>query len=99
MMKHKKRFRNFAVLLAALVCLGGFSMTAYAQTPEETPPDTAVVTPTPEAPAQPLPRRATRPLLMISAATSSLSPLPPKAATISISWLTAPPRVKIPSIS
>lgn len=54
MMKHKKIFRTFAVLLAALVCLGGFSMTAYAQTPEETPPDTAVITPAPEAPAQPL---------------------------------------------
>ena len=53
-MKHKKTFRTFVVLLAALVCLGGFSMTAYAQTPEETPPDTAVETPTPEAPAQPL---------------------------------------------
>lgn len=49
MMKHKKLFRTFAVLLAALVCLGGFSVTAYAQTPEETPPDTAV-----ETPAQPL---------------------------------------------
>lgn len=55
MMKHKKIFRTFAVLLAALVCMGGFSVTAYAQTPEETPPDTtAEATPTPEAPAQPL---------------------------------------------
>lgn len=54
MMKHKKLFRTFAVLLAALGCLGGFSMTAYAQTPTETPPDTAVETPAPEAPAQPL---------------------------------------------
>lgn len=55
MMKHKKTFRTFAVLLAALVCMGGFSVTAYAQTPEETPPDTAAeATPTPEPPAQPL---------------------------------------------
>ncbi|MEG1990919.1 MAG: DUF4366 domain-containing protein [Christensenella sp.] len=54
-MKYKKIFRTFAVLLAALVCMGGFSVTAYAQTPEETPPDTtAEPTPTPEAPAQPL---------------------------------------------
>lgn len=50
-MKNKKPFRTFAVLLAALMCLGGFSVTAYAQTPEETPP---AVTTEPEAPAQPL---------------------------------------------
>lgn len=50
-MKNKKLFRTFAVLLAALICLGGFSVTAYAQTPEETPP---VVTTEPETPAQPL---------------------------------------------
>lgn len=37
-MKRKKIFRTFAVLLAALMCLGGFSVTAYAKTPEETPP-------------------------------------------------------------
>lgn len=49
-MKNKKPFCIFAVLLAALMCLGGFSVTAYAQTPEETPPpDTE-----PETPAQPL---------------------------------------------
>ena len=29
-MKNKKIFRTFAVLLAALICLGGFSVTAYA---------------------------------------------------------------------
>ena len=50
-MKNKKPFRTFTVLLAALICLGGFSVTAYAQTPEETPP---VVTTEPETPAQPL---------------------------------------------
>ncbi|MEG1108854.1 MAG: DUF4366 domain-containing protein [Oscillospiraceae bacterium] len=54
-MKRKKIFRTFTVLLAALICLGGFSVTAYAQTPEETPTDTtAEPTPTPETPAQPL---------------------------------------------
>lgn len=49
-MKNKKPFRTFAVLLAALMCLGGFSVTAYAQTPEETPPSVTE----PETPAQPL---------------------------------------------
>lgn len=49
-MKNKKPFRTFAVLLAALMCLGGFSVTAYAQTPEETPPPVTE----PETPAQPL---------------------------------------------
>lgn len=50
-MKNKKLIRTFTVLLAVLVCLGGFSVTAYAQTPEETPP--AVIT-EPETPPQPL---------------------------------------------
>ena len=36
--KNKKFTRTFAVLLAAVLCMGGFSVTAYAQTPEETPP-------------------------------------------------------------
>lgn len=37
-MKNKRFFRSLLVLLAALVCLGGFSVTAFAQTPttEET---------------------------------------------------------------
>ena len=52
-MKRKKTIRSFFVLLAALICLGGFSVTAYAQTPEETPPDTAAE-PTPAPTPQPL---------------------------------------------
>lgn len=39
--------RSFAVLLAALICLGGFSVTAYAQTPEEIPPETTAEPDTP----------------------------------------------------
>ena len=34
-MKNKKLFRTFTVLLAAFVCLGGFSVTAYAGGGEE----------------------------------------------------------------
>lgn len=49
-MKNKKPFSIFSVLLAALMCLGGFSVTAYAQTPEETPPPVTE----PETPTQPL---------------------------------------------
>lgn len=38
-MKNKRIIRSFAVLLAALISLGGFSVTAYAQgQPEQTPP-------------------------------------------------------------
>ncbi|MDT2935508.1 DUF4366 domain-containing protein [Lactococcus lactis] len=53
-MKRKRIFRTFAVLLAALVSLGGFSVTAYAQTPEETPPPVTVPeTPTDTQPLTP----------------------------------------------
>lgn len=53
-MKRKRTFRTFAVLLAALVSLGGFSVTAYAQTPEETPPPITVPeTPTDTQPLTP----------------------------------------------
>ena len=47
-----KIIKSFTVLLAALMITGGFSMTAYAQTPEETPPP-EVTEPEP-TPAQPL---------------------------------------------
>ena len=47
----------------------------------------------------PLPQRETQHWLTISVAISSLSLLPPKAATISISSLTAPPRANRPYIS
>ena len=46
-MKNKKIFRTLTVLCAALILMGGFSVTAYAQTPEDTPPDTAAEPDTP----------------------------------------------------
>ena len=42
-----KLTRTFSVLLAALILMGGFSVTAYAQTPEEIPPETAAEPDTP----------------------------------------------------
>lgn len=38
-MKNKKLFRSFFVLLAALICMGGFSVTAYAGGGEDIPTD------------------------------------------------------------
>lgn len=38
-MKNKKLFRSFFVLLAALICMGGFSITAYAGGGEDIPTD------------------------------------------------------------
>lgn len=46
-MKNKKIFRTLTALCAALILMGGFSVTAYAQTPEETPPETAAEPDTP----------------------------------------------------
>ena len=43
-MKHKKLFRSVTALLAALVLMGGFSVTAFAQTPEsDATNDTGVI--------------------------------------------------------
>ena len=42
-MKNRRRFRSLAVLLAALALLGGFSVTAYAQTPTEETDDSGVI--------------------------------------------------------
>ena len=43
-MKNKKLIRTFTVMLAALVIMGGFSVTAFAQTPEnDATNDTGVV--------------------------------------------------------
>lgn len=53
-MKNKKLFRTFTVLLAALMCLGGFSVTAYAGGGEEQTEALPAVTTEPETPAQPL---------------------------------------------
>lgn len=46
-MKNKKIFRTLTALCAALILMGGFSITAYAQTPEETPPETTAEPDTP----------------------------------------------------
>ena len=46
-MKNKKIFRTLTVLCAALILMGGFSVTAYAQTPEEIPPETTAEPDTP----------------------------------------------------
>ena len=43
-MKNKRFFRSFIVMLAALVVLGGFSVTAYAYSGEETSEETTVQT-------------------------------------------------------
>lgn len=51
-MKNKRFFRSFFVLLAVLVCLGGFSVTAYAGGGEEIPTDDSNVKT--EAEPQPL---------------------------------------------
>lgn len=53
-MKRKKIFRTFAVLLAALVCMGGFSVTAYAGGGAEKTEAPPVVTTEQETPTQPL---------------------------------------------
>ena len=56
-MKNKKTPRIFAALLAVMMCLSGFSVTAHAQVTEEsedaTPPETTITT-TSENPQQPL---------------------------------------------
>ena len=53
-MKHKKLFRSVTALLAALVLMGGFSVTAFAQTPstEETD-DSGVIVETEPQPLTP----------------------------------------------
>ena len=43
-MQNKRFFRSFFVMLAALVVLGGFSVTAYAYSGEETSEETTVQT-------------------------------------------------------
>lgn len=52
-MKNKKLFRSFFVLLAALICMGGFSVTAYAGGGEDIPTDDSNVITEPAEP-QPL---------------------------------------------
>ena len=94
-MKNKLK-KTMTALCAALILMGGFSVPAYAQGAATEPPagdatnDSNVVVEEKEE---------TQHWLTITAAISSLSLLPPKAATISISSLTAPPRANRPYIS
>ena len=95
---NKKILRTLTAFCAALMLMGGFSVTAFAQTPEQPAADatndSGVI-----YEEHPLRRRGTRPLLTISAAISSLSQLRPKPGTIFISSLTGTTRAKTPSIS
>ena len=94
-MKNKLK-KTMTALCAALILMGGFSVPAYAQGAATEPPagdatnDSNVVVEEKEE---------TLHWLTITAAISNLSLLPPKAATISISSLTAPPRANRPYIS
>ena len=89
-------------LCAALILMGGFSVPAYAQGAATEPPagdattdSNGVVEEKEETP----PLTPTGTATLVDAAISNLSLLPPKAATISISSLTAPPRTNRPYIS
>ena len=76
-MKNKKIFRTLLTLCTALILMGGFSVTAYAQVPEgadDATDDSGVIYEEPEKEEPLTPDAGTRPLLTISAATSSLSP-------------------------
>lgn len=102
-MKNKLK-KTMTALCAALILMGGFSVPAYAQGAATEPPagdatnDSNVVVEE-KRKRRPLPQRETLHWLTITAAISNLSLLPPKAATISISSLTAPPRANRPYIS
>ena len=102
-MKNKLK-KTMTALCAALILMGGFSVPAYAQGAATEPPagnatnDSGVIVEEKEE-TPPLPQRETQHWLTITAAISSLSLLPPKAATVSISSLTAPPRANRPYIS
>ena len=102
-MKNKLK-KTMTALCAALILMGGFSVPAYAQGAATEPPagnatnDSGVIVEK-KRKRRPLPQRETQHWLTITAAISSLSLLPPKAATISISSLTAPPRANRPYIS
>ena len=100
----KNKFtKTVTALCTALILMGGFSVPAYAQGTAAEPPtedatnDSNVVVEEPETP--PLTPKGNATLVDDLAAISSLSLLPPKAATIFISSLTAPPRANRPYIS
>ena len=102
-MKNKLK-QTMTALCAALILMGGFSVPAYAQVTAAEPPtedatnDSNVVVEEKEE-TPPLPQREMQHWLTITAAISSLSLLPPKAATTFISSLTGQPRGNRPYIS
>ena len=74
-MKNKRIFKTLSALCAALVLMGGFSVTAFAQGPEQPPAedatnDTNVVEETEDSPA--LTPEATLPWWMISAGSTEV---------------------------
>ena len=99
-MKNKGFFKTAVALLAALVLLGGFSVTAYAGGGEDIPTnDSGVIVET-----EPQPLTPDGNLSLIDdirekqPRTSSLSLCRAKTATTFTSLLTAPPRAKTPYI-
>ena len=99
-MKNKRLFRSFLVLFAALVCVGGFSMTAYAQGNDIPTDDSGVITKT-----EPQPLTPEGNMNLVDDISGEASEdkqfivYRVKAATIFTSLLTMPPRAKTPSIS
>ena len=107
-MKHKKLFRSVTALLAALVLMGGFSVTAFAGGGDVSDePPTPVTETEPEETTggyepQPLTPEGNMSLvddITGEASISSLLPSLRKTETIFTSSLTAPRTGKIPSIS
>lgn len=99
-MKNKPFFRSFLTLLFALICMGGVSVTAYAQGNDIPTDDSGVIV---ETEPQPLTPEGNMSLVDdISGEASGVNSLllcKAKAATISILSLTMQPRAKILSIS
>lgn len=102
-MKNKLK-KTMTALCAALILMGVFSVPAYAQGAATEPPagnatnDSGVIVEEKEE-TPPLTPKGNATLVDDYAAISSLSLLPPKAATTSISSLTALPRANRPYIS
>ena len=100
-MKNKLK-KTMIALCAALILMGGFSVPAYAQGAATEPNagdatnDSNVVVEEKEETPPLTPKGNTT---LVDDYGGSLSLLPPKAATVSISSLTAPPRANRPYIS
>ena len=99
---NKKILRTLTAFCAALMLMGGFSVTAFAQTPEQPAADatndSGVIYEEPEETA-PLTPEGNATLVDDFGGNSSLSQLRPKPGTIFISSLTGTTRAKTPSIS